>query len=513
MKYKTRIVVSIIAASTLVITLFLFVDFAAEEWSGNDESHRLDTRFGALQGHIEGVLGLRKESVRPDLSLKDMKDIKDHLYSNSKEEDKAAPKSLSNKTVMFDEAVERLLHALEKLSSFNIQLDYLRTTSFEDLALNLGKTARDKSKLLLQWDSRELADDRASNYVRFHHNIRAGALYDPEDPAIDGLLNDMATDKFKSIEMMDQGTELKLLVRFRKGTKAVFKPMRWGREHETLPNHFYFNDYERHNAEIAGFHLDRVMGFYRVPPVTGRIVNMTKEIFLLAEKALKKTFYVSPVGNLCFFGDCSYYCDSRHSFCGNVDMIEGSLMVWLPEGRDAERDRWKSPYRRSYSKFRKADWETDDDYCKKLTKNPPYLYPRFINDLVDSHIFDFLTGNMDRHHVEVFKYLRNDSCPIHLDNGRGFGKAKVDEFSIITPLRQCCQIRKSTFLKLAKLYIGPERLSELLDISLKSDPVYPVILDGHLNALDRRVLHILKIVAKCVDEKRSVDKVIVNDGY
>jgi hypothetical protein len=53
MKYKTRIVVSIIAASTLVITLFLFVDFAAEEWSGNDESHRLDTRFGALQGHIE----------------------------------------------------------------------------------------------------------------------------------------------------------------------------------------------------------------------------------------------------------------------------------------------------------------------------------------------------------------------------------------------------------------------------------------------------------------------------
>ena len=93
-----------------------------------------------------------------------------------------------------------------------------------------------------------------------------------------------------------------------------------------------------------------------------------------------------------------------------------------------------------------------------------------------------------------------------------FGKASVDEFSIITPLRQCCQIRKSTFIKLAKLYIGPERLSELLDNSMKADPVYPILLQGHLNAVDRRVVHILRIVADCVEEKRSVDAVIINDG-
>ncbi|XP_060591860.1 extracellular serine/threonine protein CG31145-like [Ruditapes philippinarum] len=94
-------------------------------------------------------------------------------------------------------------------------------------------------------------------------------------------------------------------------------------------------------------------------------------------------------------------------------------MAWLPDGRDADRERWFSPFRRSYSKSKTAEWERDEGYCKRLLRNQPYLYKRFIADFIDTHIFDFITGNMDRHHVEVFRYLRNDTCPIHLDNGRG----------------------------------------------------------------------------------------------
>ena len=65
-------------------------------------------------------------------------------------------------------------------------------------------------------------------------------------------------------------------------------------------------------------------------------------------------------------------------------------------------------------------------------------------DVMDLSIFDFLMGNMDRHHYETFKLFGNDTFPVHLDHGRGFGRSGHDEMSILAPLYQVCSSSLST---------------------------------------------------------------------
>ncbi len=122
----------------------------------------------------------------------------------------------------------------------------------------------------------------------------------------------------------------------------------------------------------------------------------------------------------------------------------------------------------------------------------------------------FYKGNMDRHHIEKMTSLSNESFIIHLDNGRAFGRAFHDEMSILAPLTQCCLIRYSTFSKLKTLF--QKKFSELLDESLRMDPLYPILTDGHLKAIDRRMDIIIGEVLKCT-KKYSIPQVIIDDGY
>lgn len=99
--------------------------------------------------------------------------------------------------------------------------------------------------------------ENASNWEKFQINIARRELYPPDDPIIEGLLKDLAAFKIVHVVQKEGGTQLKLVIDFEDYGQALFKPMRFQRDQETNPNHFYFTDFERHNAEIAAFHVDR----------------------------------------------------------------------------------------------------------------------------------------------------------------------------------------------------------------------------------------------------------------
>uniref|UniRef100_A0A2K6GN28 FAM20A golgi associated secretory pathway pseudokinase n=1 Tax=Propithecus coquereli TaxID=379532 RepID=A0A2K6GN28_PROCO len=108
-------------------------------------------------------------------------------------------------------------------------------------------------------------------------------------------------------------------------------------------------------------------------------------------------------------------------------------------------------------------------------------------------------GNMDRHHYEMFTKFGDDGFLIHLDNARGFGRHSHDEISILSPLSQCCMIKRKTLLHLELLAQADYKLSDVMRESLLEDQLAPVLTEPHLLALDRRLQIILRTVERCIE--------------
>ncbi|XP_038136285.1 extracellular serine/threonine protein kinase FAM20C [Cyprinodon tularosa] len=345
-------------------------------------------------------------------------------------------------------------------------------------------------------------------WLRFHLGISRRELYDRKDLNLAQLTHYLATERILGAVQKKGGTQLKLLVSFPNYGQALLKPMRQSRDAETDVNLFYFSDFERHNAEIAGFHLDRVLGFNRIPPVVGRLINVTTEIRdITTDERLSRTFFTSPAGNVCFYGQCEYYCSTENPVCGRPHVLEVSLATMLPDLSLAPRRSWRSPWRRSYSRTKLAQWEKDPAYCDTVKKTPPYNHGTRLVDLIDMAVLDFLMSNMDRHHYETFEEFGNDTFLLHLDNGRAFGRHSQDEPSILAPLAQCCRIRRSTLLRLRLLSHPDFRLSDVMRESLAQDPltaVAPLLSEPHLSALDRRLATVLGVVQTCQDTNTDV---------
>ncbi|XP_030064352.1 pseudokinase FAM20A isoform X2 [Microcaecilia unicolor] len=369
-----------------------------------------------------------------------------------------------------------------------------------------------------------------ANWLRFHQEISHSGLYPRDSLTVPKLLEDISNFNTISADyspdekallgtcdcsqiVKPSGVHLKLVLRFQDFGKAMFKPMRQKREEETPEDVFYFVDSQRHNAEIAAFHLDRILDFRRVPPVAGRMINITQEILDVASNEdLQSVFFISPANNVCFFAKCLYMCKAEYAVCGNPHLLEGALVAFLPSLKLAPRVSVLNPWIRSYTFTGKEAWEVNPFYCNTLKQHYPYNNSNRLLNIIDMAIFDFLIGNMDRHHYEMFTKFEENGFLIHLDNARGFGKHSQDEISILAPLYQCCMIRKTTLQRLKLLALEDYRLSDVMRESLLQDLLAPILTEPHLLALDRRLQKILDTVKSCI-EINGEKQVVIEDSF
>ncbi|XP_006005129.1 glycosaminoglycan xylosylkinase [Latimeria chalumnae] len=327
-------------------------------------------------------------------------------------------------------------------------------------------------------------------------------VYPEETPELGAVLHAMATKKIVKADVGYKGTQLKALLILEGGQKVVFKPKRYDRDYvvEGEP----YAGYDRHNAEVAAFHLDRVLGFRRAPLVVGRHVNLRTEIKPVATEQLLSTF-LTQGNNTCFYGKC-YYCRESEPACGKREMMEGSVTLWLPDVWPLQKHR--HPWGRTYREGKLARWEYDESYCDAVKKTSPYDSGPRLLDIIDTAIFDYLIGNADRHHYESFQDDGGASMLILLDNAKSFGNPSQDERSILAPVYQCCIIRVSTWNRLNYLRNGV--LSSAIRAATSHDPIGPILTEAHLQAMDRRLLSITSTVDQCIDQF-GADTVLVED--
>ncbi|KAK7919798.1 hypothetical protein WMY93_011082 [Mugilogobius chulae] len=294
----------------------------------------------------------------------------------------------------------------------------------------------------------EATFDPDAGWVKFHLGINRYALYSRDDPSVPRLLQDMKSMKVINADytqdekalkgacdcaqvVKPSGHHLKLALKMHNLGKVMFKPMRQQRHEETPEDFFYFVDFQRHNAEIAAFHLDRVLDFRRVPPVVGRLVNVTAEVLHVTQNEdLRAVFFTSPANKRASLPNACT-CVRRSTPCAVVLTCWRARCPPTCPGSASHPASPSQPWIRSYTFSGQEEWEVNPFYCDTIKQTYPYNTGNRLLNIIDMAIFDFLIGNMDRHHYEIFTKFGDEGFPLHLDNARGFGKPAHDEMSIL----------------------------------------------------------------------------------
>ncbi|XP_039288087.1 glycosaminoglycan xylosylkinase isoform X2 [Nilaparvata lugens] len=399
-----------------------------------------------------------------------------------------APRNVSTEENTTFLATRKILAAVSNLKNVHRRFSMQTVNRLQNLENNLKISSSVPIDL---WDA-------AAKWVSERETIPDG-----KTQLLGSVLNALTSSKIIRAENTRKGTQLKILITLEGGQKALFKPQ-WYKREEIIGGPVYAGK-DRHNGEIAAFHLSLLLGLRRVPLTVGRTVDLRREILPVAELNLSKTFFQDG-NNTCLYGVC-YYCRPDDAVCAKRDMMEGAVILWLPDHLQLKKHR--HPWQRTYRAHAPAKWEISSSYCSTVRKNTLYSQGPRLLDIIDTAIFDFLIDNGDRHHYEVLSSFGH-SVVLLLDNGKSFGNPKVDHIDILAPLYQCCRLRKSTWFQLWTLQGG--KLGEWLDRLMRSSHLHPVLSKAHLQALDRRLGLVLAAVHVCIAENNSrEDRVIIDD--
>uniref|UniRef100_A0A7R9VVZ0 FAM20 C-terminal domain-containing protein n=1 Tax=Pseudictyota dubia TaxID=2749911 RepID=A0A7R9VVZ0_9STRA len=369
--------------------------------------------------------------------------------------------------------------------------------------------------------------------------------FENDDLAV--VMDKLRTGKIVKASAGEGGSQLKLLLEFEGGQRAIFKPARYG-------------FWDQHSAEVAAFHLSRMLNMTRAPIVVGRRINVMRELINVADPDFLDTFVVDDPSNpstYCFRGLCEY-CSTSEPVCpSNMGEVEGAVIMMLPttnilvasenldnvtegtsqvlESSTGTSGEWKT----FSMSWRKAFHFRREKHAK-LSKQVFTHVSRHL-DIVETSILDFLILNYDRWQ---FEYIDNgedgDGAILMLDQGKGFvpgGARDQDYFKPLRPLMYKCMVRKSTYTHLRwieKKWGIPGRpegsggnitspmlnplssaLRRLTSVDIARPPhvrSHNVLRDEDYDGLDQRFRIVMDEIRECINKKGRRKVLLADDA-
>ncbi len=296
-----------------------------------------------------------------------------------------------------------------------------------------------------------------------------GRFFDhPDAPIREALANEAITE----VRRGGGGRSLGFRVTLADGTRAYFKPA------QTFSGMSW-------QAELAAFHLDRLLGLGRTAPSVGRRVEWS---------ALEAAA-----------GD-----DARIPELLPVDgALDGALIWWVPEPLRAVElpdgwERWLrvdedvppiTPFQRA-NLYRAAIAALDDDTPAREVPEPPAPdredRPAELSDLI---VFDYLIHNGDRwseNHSNL-RTLETGGPLMFLDNAAGFTMRRPRTALMDARLGCVQRFRRSTIDAVRAL--TTRRFTARLD----ADPLAPLLDEEQLEHFEERRTHLLAYVDGLVE--------------